>query len=121
MAIRVERSISDEGDGRENRIAASSAKCKGNKAGWSFYQGQDNPELREYWEHRRMMKVKDLTPSRQKVAKAQNGVCPICGDWLFNEEELHSHHKRSKSESGGNRYDNLILVHLYCHQQIHSD
>ena len=40
MAIRVERSISDEGDGQENRIAASSAKCKENKAGWSFYQGQ---------------------------------------------------------------------------------
>jgi hypothetical protein len=40
MAIRVERSISDEGEGQENRIAASSAKCKGNKAGWSFYQGQ---------------------------------------------------------------------------------
>jgi len=42
MAIRVKRSISDEGDGQENRIAASSAKCKGNKAGWSFYQGQDD-------------------------------------------------------------------------------
>jgi hypothetical protein len=41
MAIRVKRSISDEGDGQENRIAASSAKCKGNKAGWSFYQGQE--------------------------------------------------------------------------------
>src|SRR5262249_39676664 len=40
MAIRVKRSISDEGDGQENRIAASSAKCKGNKAGWGFYQGQ---------------------------------------------------------------------------------
>ena len=39
MAIRVERSISDEGEGQENRIAASSTKCKGNKAGWSFYQG----------------------------------------------------------------------------------
>jgi RNA-directed DNA polymerase len=81
----------------------------------------DDPELREYWEHRRMMKVKDLTPSRQKIAKAQNCVCPICDDWLFNEEELHSHHKKPKSEGGGNRYDNLILVHLYCHQQIHSD
>src|SRR5215468_7932043 len=40
MAIIVERSISDEGDGQENRIAASSAKCKGNRAGWSFYHGQ---------------------------------------------------------------------------------
>jgi hypothetical protein len=32
--------ISDEGDRQENRIAASSAKSKENKAGWSFYQGQ---------------------------------------------------------------------------------
>jgi hypothetical protein len=28
MAIRVERSISDEGDGQENRIAASSANAR---------------------------------------------------------------------------------------------
>jgi hypothetical protein len=47
MAIRVKRSISDEGDGQENRIAASSAKCKGNKAGWSFYQGH-GVERRKY-------------------------------------------------------------------------
>src|SRR5262249_41990333 len=41
MAIRVERSISNnEGDGQENRIADSSAKCKENMAGWTFYQGQ---------------------------------------------------------------------------------
>jgi hypothetical protein len=40
MAIRVERRISDEGDGQENRIAASSVKCKENKAGWNFYQRQ---------------------------------------------------------------------------------
>src|SRR5262245_20648072 len=45
MAIRVERSISDEGDGQENRIAASSAKCNGNKAGWSFYLGQPAERL----------------------------------------------------------------------------
>src|SRR5262245_16721180 len=41
MAIRVERSISNnEGEGQKNRIAASSAKCKENMAGWTFYQGQ---------------------------------------------------------------------------------
>jgi hypothetical protein len=51
MAIRVERSISDEGDGQENRIAASSAKCKGNKAGWSFYQGQVESALVEAMEN----------------------------------------------------------------------
>ena len=41
MAIRVERNISNnECDGQKNRIAASSAKCKENMAGWTFYQGQ---------------------------------------------------------------------------------
>jgi hypothetical protein len=38
--IRVEGSFLEEGDGRRNRIAASSAKCKENKARWNFYQGQ---------------------------------------------------------------------------------
>src|SRR5262245_15629248 len=45
MAIRVERRISDEGDGQENRIAASSVKFKENKAGWNFYQGQGRSNL----------------------------------------------------------------------------
>src|SRR5262245_2548653 len=40
MAISVERTISNnEGDGQKNRIAASSAKCKENMAGLTFYQG----------------------------------------------------------------------------------
>jgi hypothetical protein len=42
MAIRVEGSSSGECDSRWNRIAASPAKCKGNKARWNFYQGQVN-------------------------------------------------------------------------------
>jgi len=40
ITIKVEGSGSEEGDGRWNRIAASSAKCKENKARWNFYQGQ---------------------------------------------------------------------------------
>jgi RNA-directed DNA polymerase len=82
MAIRVERSISDEGDGQENRIAASSAKCKGNKAGWSFYQGQlfhrssaskkifGHVDYRIFWEIEYWMRCrhpgKSLTWRRQK-------------------------------------------------------
>src|SRR5215813_2256092 len=42
MAIRVEGSSSVVYDSRWNRIAASSAKCKENKARWSYYQGQAN-------------------------------------------------------------------------------
>ena len=49
ITIKVEGGGSEEGDGRWNRIAASSAKCKENKARWNFYQGQqrtfDNDQL----------------------------------------------------------------------------
>jgi hypothetical protein len=40
MAIRVEGSISKEDDGQGNRMAATSAKCAGNKARWNFYDGR---------------------------------------------------------------------------------
>ncbi|MEL6165918.1 MAG: HNH endonuclease signature motif containing protein, partial [Cyanobacteria bacterium J06628_3] len=47
-------------------------------------------------------------------------VCPVCGESLLNDEELHLHHKKPKSQGGRDNYGNLQLVHLYCHQQIHS-
>ncbi|MEH2365592.1 HNH endonuclease [Nostoc sp.] len=42
------------------------------------------------------------------------------GESLLNDKELHLHHKKPKSQGGGDNYGNLQLVHLYCHQQIHS-
>ncbi|MFC1718621.1 HNH endonuclease signature motif containing protein [Candidatus Poribacteria bacterium] len=33
---------------------------------------------------------------------------------------VHTHHKKPVKEGGKNSYDNLQLLHLYCHQQIHS-
>ena len=65
-------------------------------------------------------KVKDLTLSKQKIAKRQKGRCPACGESLFNEEELQIHHQHTRSEGGTNNYNNLSLVHLSCHQHIHA-
>lgn len=56
----------------------------------------DDPTLKDYWESRNKTKVKDLVPSKQKVAKRQDYKCPICSDSLFNCEELHLHHKIPK-------------------------
>ena len=78
----------------------------------------DNPELREYWAKRQAAKAKDLMPSKQKIARKQNFRCPVCGETLFNEEELHVHHIIDKAKGGKDEYRNLQLVHLYCHQQI---
>ena len=80
----------------------------------------DDPALKDYWQKRNMAKAKDLPPSRQKIARKQDGICPVCKDTLFNDEELHVHHKKPKAKGGKDNYGNLVLVHYFCHQQIHS-
>ncbi len=80
----------------------------------------DDPHLKDYWMKRQARSVKDLTFSKQKLAKRQKGRCPECGESLFNDEELHVHHLLPLSQGGKNTYSNLALVHLLCHQQIHA-
>jgi RNA-directed DNA polymerase len=79
----------------------------------------DDPCLTEYWAWRHAEKRKDLVPSLQKIAQNQKCVCQVCGESLFNGEELHTHHVIPKSQGGKDTDKNLRLVHLYCHQQIH--
>src|SRR5262245_21568339 len=71
MAIRVEGSSSGECDGSWNRIAASSAKCKGNKARRNFYQGQqffDALRIGDEIDH-------PLAPECLLVKEAQSADC----------------------------------------------
>jgi RNA-directed DNA polymerase len=79
----------------------------------------DNPAEREYWAKRAKRQVETLPLNKQKLAKAQNYLCPLCGDSLFNDEELQIHHVRPRSQGGLHYLDNLRLVHLYCQLQIH--
>jgi len=80
----------------------------------------DDPRLADYWMKRQAAKAKDLTFSKQKLAKRQKGRCPECGESLFNGEELQVHHLLARSLGGKNSYSNLALVHLLCHQHIHA-
>ena len=80
----------------------------------------DDPQLRDYWAARRAAHAVLLTPSRRKLAKEQGYVCPVCGDSLFNDEELHDHHIEPRAQGGSDERANRDLVHLYCHQQIHA-
>ena len=80
----------------------------------------DDPNMREYWQKRNAVKAKDLMPSRKRMAREQVGICPVCGESLFNYEELQVHHKKPIKEGGKDTYSNLQLLHLYCHQQVHS-
>jgi RNA-directed DNA polymerase len=80
----------------------------------------DDPHLKGYWMKRQAAKARDLTSSKQKLAKRQKGRCRECGESLFNDEELHIHHLIARSLGGKDNYSNLVLVHLLCHQQIHA-
>jgi RNA-directed DNA polymerase len=78
----------------------------------------DDPALKAYWQKRNERQVTDLTPSWQKIAKHQNYKCPVCGQTLLNDEELHQHHIQARKDNGPDTYKNYLLLHLYCHQKL---
>ena len=80
----------------------------------------DDPSLSDYWKQRQVKSAKDLTISKQKIAKRQEGRCLECFKSLFNDEEIQIHQQIPRSLGGNNSYSNLVLVHLLCHQQIHA-
>lgn len=80
----------------------------------------DDPALQDYWVERQKAKVTLLAPAKGRLALRQNGVCPLCGDTLFNGEELQTHHMVPQGKGGTDDEANLLLLHLYCHQQRHA-
>jgi RNA-directed DNA polymerase len=82
----------------------------------------DDPALRGYWIERERRRIDDdlLPPRLMGLARAQRGLCSHCGTSLFNGEALHRHHLLPKSKGGTDQRSNVQLLHLYCHQQIHT-
>jgi len=77
----------------------------------------DDPSLQAYWKAREKAKAKELAPGRKKLADNQKGICTICGESLFNGEEIQKDHITPRDQDGQDSNDNAQLVHLYCHQQ----
>jgi RNA-directed DNA polymerase len=75
----------------------------------------DDPRLRGEWQERRREESRYLRRSDVKLAYAQDGRCPVCGMDLMNGAALHCHHRQAKADGGWDAYQNLALVHLYCH------
>jgi RNA-directed DNA polymerase len=78
----------------------------------------DDPQLTEYWQNRNLMKIHDLPPKPRELARRQKGVCPLCGASLFNDEHAEAHHIVRRNEGGPDTLENLVLLHLFCHQQV---
>ena len=85
------------------------------KAGKSFYDGDEI-----YWASRLSKGYGDITPSKAKMLKKQDGKCAECGTRFRNGDLMESHHKQYVSKGGGNSYTNLVLMHKHCHDQYHA-
>jgi len=92
----------------------------------------DDPSLKDYWERRRMDKIHRIRDRKKRILSLrQRGRCWICGESILEEEEplyyastseeVHRHREVPGKEGGTYSLDNVRLVHLYCHQQIHAN
>jgi len=81
----------------------------------------DDPQLQAYWRERDRATTRDLRPIDRRLAARQDDICPICGQSLGNGEELERHHVQWRSRGGTEEEANLVLLHLYCHQQLHHE
>jgi len=82
-----------------------------------------DPAWELYFEDRLRMKMVARLKGNQQLLnlwKAQNGLCPRCGQSITFETGWHIHHIIWKSKGGGNIMSNLEMLHPTCHWQIHS-
>ena len=50
----------------------------------------------------------------------QKGICPVCKLKITEQTHWHTHHIVPKHLGGKYTYENLVLLHPICHQQVHS-
>jgi RNA-directed DNA polymerase len=82
-----------------------------------------DPEWEHYFEARLRWKTKESLRGKRQTLQLwleQQGKCTVCGQKLTEEDEWDTHHIRPRVEGGENRLNNLVLLHLNCHRQVHS-
>lgn len=83
----------------------------------------DDPTLTKYWQDRQTRYGKSYWAAGSKlhnVAQNQKWICPVCGEQLFNGEELHTHHIIRVKDGGTDEVKNLVHLHKTCHQHMHT-
>jgi len=84
------------------------------KTGKSYYDGDET-----YWANRLSKGYGNISPSKAKLLKNQNGKCIFCSAQLINEDVIETHHITNKKYGGKDKYKNLTLIHKHCHDQLH--
>ncbi|TGO02317.1 hypothetical protein PN36_26910 [Candidatus Thiomargarita nelsonii] len=80
----------------------------------SYYDGDT-----AYWAERLSKGYGNITPSKAKMLKRQDGICPVCKCRFTNTDLPEAHHIHPRHLGGEDTYSNLVLVHLHCHDKIH--
>lgn len=77
--------------------------------------------LENYFENRQIKRFNDKNVlHRQRLAKIQKYLCPMCDRSIIDfEEGLEKHHKTPRIKGGNDEYKNLQLVHISCHIDHH--
>jgi RNA-directed DNA polymerase len=78
----------------------------------------DGDEL--YWSKRIGDNYQTIDPQKSRLFKKQKGKCAHCGISFKPGDQIEKHHIQQKSKGGNNADKNLLLMHLHCHDQIHS-
>jgi RNA-directed DNA polymerase len=82
----------------------------------------DDPQASEYWRKRQTCYGKSYWTKDSKlyrIAQNQDWECPVCGEHLFNGEELHQHHVKPIKDGGTDWEENIVFLHSCCHYQMH--
>lgn len=73
-----------------------------------------------YWSKRVGDNYLTIDPQKSRLLKKQKGKCAFCGLNFKPSDQIEKHHITKWSEGGNNADKNLLLLHLHCHDQIHS-
>jgi RNA-directed DNA polymerase len=82
----------------------------------SYYDGDT-----VYWANRLSKGYGNITPSKAKMLRRQDGICPVCKGRFNNTDIVEAHHIHPRYLGGKDEYKNLVLVHLHCHDKLHRD
>lgn len=82
----------------------------------------DDPMLQDYFAERTNRSTEAHFPPRlARIARRTKGRCAVCRQPLVgSEEDVHIHHVLPRNRGGTDDIANLVLLHLYCHQQVHA-
>lgn len=82
-------------------------------------------QTREYWKQWEYRKGLEQIYSRRldRLYRRQKGRCQICGQLItrrdISKSQVHTHHIIPRKEGGTEGLNNLCLLHVECHKEMH--